>query len=171
MCAAAVAIPNLLIMTPEVMVTLDCTLVWGFCLLAICQHLLHSILPKMLSISSYCTFNLWRKLWPIVRFPPNLLRQMLQSQDLYSKYLVQGLQIIAFERQCQYRLLLGRFKADQRKLCELWRLGTTPCVSTLCLPNVIYCDWISQALPLHFYILKAIINCCKGRPRNEAHHM
>ena len=74
-------------------------------------------------------------------------------------YLVKGLQTIAFETQCQYSSLLGRFKADQRKLHELRQLGIAPCVSTLCLSNVIAFDWISQALPLHFGILEAIKNC------------
>jgi len=41
--------------------------------------------------------------------------------------------------------------------------GTTPGVSTLCLPDVTACDQISQAFPLRICILQAI----KYWPRNS----
>jgi len=42
------------------------------------------------------------------------------------------------------------------------------CVSTICLPDVIARDQISQAFPLHIYILKAIKYWRWERPRNKA---
>ena len=39
---------------------------------------------------------------------------------------------------------------------ELLLLGTAPCVSTLCLPDVTARDQISQAFPLRIDILQAI---------------
>ena len=97
--------------------------------------------------------------------------QCLTKQDLSYIYLVKGLLTTAFDKQCQYSSLFGRFEADQRKLRELRRLGIALCVSTFCLSNVIVCDWISQALPLHFGILEPIKNCSQRRPRNKAHQM
>ena len=37
-----------------------------------------------------------------------------------------------FEMEGQYNLLFGKFKADQRKVCELQQLGTQP---FMCLPS------------------------------------
>lgn len=46
------------------------------------------------------------------------------------------LETVTFETQHQYNLLFGRLKVDQCKVCELQQSGTTPCLSTLCPPDV-----------------------------------
>ena len=62
---------------------------------------------------------------------PDILSMCLTKEDLSYIYLVKGLQTIAFGKQCQHSLLLGRFEADQCKLCEFRRLGIAPCVPYL----------------------------------------
>ena len=51
---------------------------------------------------------------------------------------------------------------------ELLLLGTAPCVSTICLPDVIARDQISQAFSLRICILQAIKYWRWERPGNEA---
>ena len=52
---------------------------------------------------------------------------------------------------------------------SLWQCtGTTPCLSTLCLADVITRDQFSQASPLQFWILQAIKNKRWKQPGNEA---
>jgi len=51
---------------------------------------------------------------------------------------------------------------------ELILSGTTPCVSTLCLPDVTAHDRIFQAFPLHIYILQVMKYWRWEWPGNEA---
>ena len=51
-------------------------------------------------------------------------------QRISKVLLVQELETVTFERQHQYSSLFGRLESDQRKVCELERLGAAPLTST-----------------------------------------
>ena len=53
-----------------------------------------------------------------------------ESQGPSCNILSKNLRLVTLERQRQYSSLFGRLEADQRKVCELQQLGTTPLMST-----------------------------------------
>ena len=76
-------------------------------------------------------------------------------------FLVQGLKTVAFERQCQYRSLLGRFNANQ---CKVTIGHCPPHVSSVYLMS----SHVTKSPRLSPSILQVIKNWSQGRPGNEA---
>ena len=76
----------------------------------------------------------------------------------FLQYLVQGFETRIFEMECQYSLLFRRFESDQRKFVSY---NINLYVSTLCLPEVIERDFISQAFLLHFWIMQVVVTACE----------